>query len=143
MVRAGGGGVVGQLVADADVRGALLDELAELAAFLRCRAAGMGSAHGASFAAMAASAPAALHGISLGSVTAWLQVPAASLTLNPKYTSCGVRAPQRRPCDAGLPPPVQALPCALGSMREACCTLLHCHGESVSPSCRLAATSGC
>lgn len=76
-MHSGGSGVVARLVGDADFRGRLLDELHELAAFLRARAAGLGAANSVDFAAMAASAPAALHAVSLGTVTAWLQVRAA------------------------------------------------------------------
>ena len=60
--------MVAQLVGDAGVRGALLDELHELAAFLRGRAS-----HGGDLAALAASAPAALHSVPPGAVAAWLQ----------------------------------------------------------------------
>lgn len=66
-----------QLVADADARGRLMDELHELGAFLRARAsemAGGPASRDLSSALAAAAAPAALQSVSADTVTAWLQV---------------------------------------------------------------------
>jgi len=65
------GGVISQLVNDGEVRGRLLDELHELAAFLRIRAAELASSSSSTFIADARDD---LQDISAGKINGWLQV---------------------------------------------------------------------
>ena len=86
-----------QLVADADLRGSLQDELLELVAFLRCRATEVG---GSSQDAALLLSAAALHDVSASTVQAWLQVRHASLAhgMLPAAPWLGLWSADRQSC---------------------------------------------